>query len=110
QILLNKAAADIGAAHPHPQHASKRVRNKRVRKRVWAAGVSTQARAVPAGRRAYSERDGGRQETRAGTGRGEKRRRRKGVWGAGGSRAWLGAGRCAPSGPRSPRARAAPSP
>src|SRR5262249_7618383 len=84
QILLNKAAADIGAAHPHPQHASKRVRNKRVQKRVWAAGVLAQARAVPAGRRAYSEHDGGRQEKRAGTAPEEKR------WGR--QRGWVAAG------------------
>src|SRR5262245_3586290 len=85
QILLNKAAADIGAAHPHPQHASKRVRNKRVQKRVWAAGVLAQARAVPAVRRAYSEHDGERQETRAGTAREEKRWRRKWLWVAAGA-------------------------
>src|SRR5262249_56972862 len=67
---------------------SKRVRNKRVQKRVWAAAVLAQARAVPAVRRAYSEHDWERQETRAGAAREEKRWRRKWLWGA--ARAELG--------------------
>src|SRR5262249_45686822 len=59
-----------------PQHASRG---------VWAAAVLAQARAVPAVRRAYSERDGERQETRAGARWQEKRRRPKCLWVAAGS-------------------------
>src|SRR5262247_22659 len=52
---------------------------------MWAAAVLAHARAVPAVRRAYSEHDGERQETRAGAAREEKRWRRKWLWVAAGA-------------------------
>src|SRR5215468_2729102 len=71
QTLLNKTAA----ASVRPILTSS----------MWAAAVLAQARAVPAVRRAYSEHDGERQETRAGAAREEKRWRRKWLWVAAGA-------------------------